>query len=584
MIMWRGCAIVLLCLVGLWQRAGGTVEAVSSAEDPVGCGPALQYLLKHNIATQEHLAQLPSKANNETPGSEVCGGGACCVPAVTEALREAGLFSLSEVVRSTADSLHAALTSHRDTFYGVVESALANSEHRALKVFQATYPRLAPAARQVLHDLYASLRIALTDPDDRALEHALGNFWDDLFPPVYHSVLHSRLPPFSRRYTECLRDAQRVVQPWGIIPTLVGEPLLRGLHSARLLLHSLDVGAQVVEAARNIPVPAECGDAAARLQFCGACHGALTPPCSGMCLNVARGCLAPLAEVDGAWADLVGAVGRIQESLQTVRLAHLLHDLPDKLSEAVMVALERGPQLQKKVRRDCSTPTHEETTQSTHHLPAAPVDPVQNGEERPSGRVLESSGAAIQAVEAAREWWAGLPERHCKNLASRDTRCWNGARIATYTKTTAGVGVSAQKYNPEVRIDRPDTTVYTLADKLRSVRRLVLTELTWLPKADARRRHNYAHSEGSGSGVSVESRSRSNSPTDDDEYYNDYYEDYSTEQGSGDGSGDGDRSPPTTVSHAPPTRADKPDSSSQIGSSMLLLLFTVAVALYPLQG
>lgn len=61
MIMWRGCAIVLLCLVGLWQRAGGTVEAVSSAEDPVGCGPALQYLLKHKVATQEHLAQLPSK-------------------------------------------------------------------------------------------------------------------------------------------------------------------------------------------------------------------------------------------------------------------------------------------------------------------------------------------------------------------------------------------------------------------------------------------------------------------------------------------------------------------------------------------
>lgn len=41
-----------------------------------------------------------------------------------------------------------------------------------------------------------------------------------------------------------------------------------------------------------------------------------------------------------------------------------------------------------------------------------------------------------------------------------------------YTKTTAGVGVSAQKYNPEVRIDRPDTIVYTLADKLRSVRRV----------------------------------------------------------------------------------------------------------------
>nr|XP_053654158.1 glypican-5-like [Cherax quadricarinatus] len=231
---------------------------------------------------------------------------------------------------------------------GVVESALANSEHRALNVFQATYPRLAPAARQVLHDLYSALRVGLTDTDDRALENAMGTFWDDLFPPVYHSVLHARLAPFSRRYTECLRDAQRVVQPWGIVPTLVGEPLLRGLHSARLLLHSLDVGAQVVKTASNFAVPSECGDAAARMQYCGACHGTLAPPCPGMCLNVARGCLAPLAEVDGAWADLAGAVSRVQQSLQAVRLAQLLHQLPDKLSEAVMVALERGPQLQKK--------------------------------------------------------------------------------------------------------------------------------------------------------------------------------------------------------------------------------------------
>ncbi|KAK8722880.1 hypothetical protein OTU49_012097, partial [Cherax quadricarinatus] len=378
--------------------------------------PAVKYLLKNQLVDQDHLARLPGQ------GAQVCGGGACCSPEINESLRKAGTTSLGEVVRSTALSLHSALTSHRDTFYGVVESALANSEHRALNVFQATYPRLAPAARQVLHDLYSALRVGLTDTDDRALENAMGTFWDDLFPPVYHSVLHARLAPFSRRYTECLRDAQRVVQPWGIVPTLVGEPLLRGLHSARLLLHSLDVGAQVVKTASNFAVPSECGDAAARMQYCGACHGTLAPPCPGMCLNVARGCLAPLAEVDGAWADLAGAVSRVQQSLQAVRLAQLLHQLPDKLSEAVMVALERGPQLQKKVRRDCSNPTHDDTSHSMYHLPVFTVEGVaaaaaaSAGEERGSGRVLESAGAAVRAVDAGREWWAGLPDTHCNNL------------------------------------------------------------------------------------------------------------------------------------------------------------------------
>lgn len=234
---------------------------------------------------------------------------------------------------------------------GVVEKALGSSEHRTLKLFQATYPRLAPAARPVLHELFVSLKAAITSPNEMALEHALAAFWDDLFAPVYHNALHSRLPPFSQVYSECLRDAQRTVQPWGIIPALVGEPLLRGLRTVRLFLHSLDVGIEVVSSARKFPVPSECGEAAARLRFCGACHGTLAPPCSGMCLNVARGCLAPLAEVDGAWGDLAGTVARVHESLQASRLSHLLHQLPEKLSEAVMVALERGPKLQKKVRR-----------------------------------------------------------------------------------------------------------------------------------------------------------------------------------------------------------------------------------------
>ncbi|XP_066952385.1 glypican-5-like [Macrobrachium rosenbergii] len=357
--MWvRWClAVVLFISVG-WHSA---VEADgANADDPIGCSPALQILVQQNIVTQEHLAQLPSN------GSIICGGGACCVPEITEVLRAAGRASLSDMVRNTADTLHGALTSHKDVFYRVVEEALTNSEHRAIKEFQNTYPRLAPAAKQVLHNLYSGLRAGLTDfEDERALERPLESFWDNLFPPVYHSALHARMPPFSKAYTECLRGRpedrpalghhthprRRNPPPWAPV--------------CRLLLHALDVGADVVNTARNLPVPQECGEAAARLHYCGACHGALAPPCLGLCLNVARGCLAPLAEVDGAWSDLAGAVGRVHESLEAMGLSRLLHQLPEKLSEAVMVALERGPKLQKKVRRDCHVPTHQDPVTPT---------------------------------------------------------------------------------------------------------------------------------------------------------------------------------------------------------------------------
>lgn len=541
--MWRWCSLVVLFVVGSWHSEV-IVAAHESADDPVGCAPALKFLVQHNVAAQEHLAQLPSN------GSVICGGGACCVPEITEVLRTAGRASLGDMVRTTADTLHAAIKSHKDAFYRVVEGALSSSEHRAVKEFQNTYPRLASAARQVLHDLYAGLKAGLTDfEDERALDRALESFWDNLFPPVYHSALHARMPPFSRAYTECLRDAQRVVQPWGIIPTLVGEPLLRGLQSARLLLHSLDVGVEVVNAARNIPVPQECGEAAARLQYCGACHGALAPPCSGLCLNVARGCLAPLAEVDGAWSDLAGAVGRVQESLQAMRLSHLLHQLPEKLSEAVMVALERGPKLQKKVRRDCHVPTHQDpatttTTSSSqgnhHHHSSSSQDDIIQVEERAATIMLDSAAAAVRSVDTARGWWAGIADSHCKNLAAQDNnQCWNGVRIAPYTKMTAGVGVSAQKYNPEVRIGRPDTTVYALADKLRRVRRELLSRLTWLPEVQSQHRTDYPHPDGSGSGTQGDWRRSYDSGAyyDEDASYEPYGDDDDA-VGSGAGSGD----------------------------------------------
>lgn len=67
-----------------------------------------------------------------------------------------------------------------------------------------------------------------------------------------------------------------------------------------------------------------------------------------------------------------------------------------------------------------------------------------------------------------------------------------------------------------------------------------MTTLTWLPKSDSRRTHNYGQTDGSGSGVdvpgmemAVESRSRGGSPSDDDEEYNSYYDNYYEDGGSG---------------------------------------------------
>ncbi|KAG7164393.1 hypothetical protein Hamer_G003583 [Homarus americanus] len=111
--------------------------------------------------------------------------------------------------------------------------------------------------------------------------------------------------------------------------------------------------------------------------------------------------------------------------------------------------------------------------------------------------------------------------------------------------------------------------------------------MTWLPKADARHGHSDGHAtDGSGSGVdgSMDSHSRSNHPSeDDDEYYNEYYDDYYGGQG-GSGMGSGDLESSTIVPRTDASLPENPNSTAQHGSSMIVLLFTLATAVYVFYG
>ncbi|CAL4065149.1 unnamed protein product, partial [Meganyctiphanes norvegica] len=391
-------ALWLVCLVSVLQSVGGVWGSTGAMSGPDGggggglssAGPAaarglttatcsdaaLDYLQQHGVPA---TAESAARGN----GSSVCGGGGgdsghsggCCSSEVTEALVEAGRSALSDVVKHQAHNLHKLLTQHREHLHGVVVGALGSAHQRVSAVFATTYPRLSSGSAEVLQELFVGLEVALTDPDDTALSRTMDTFWDDLFPPVYHSALHARLPPFDSSYRECLRDVRRTVSPWGIIPALVGEPLVRGLQTARLLLHALDQGQDALAAAQRWRAPRECGEAHARMTLCQACHGAATPspPCLGLCLNIGRGCLAPLAEVDGAWGDLATAASRAYESLKA---AHLTQSPPPAARQALRGRHGRPREdlsYKKKVRRECSSPTHDDLMATHPTPPTAPV-------------------------------------------------------------------------------------------------------------------------------------------------------------------------------------------------------------------
>lgn len=201
----------------------------------------------------------------------------------------------------------------------------------------------------VIHSFFTGLKESLHHTDEAPLEQTLSNFWDDLFPGVYHSAVHAKMAPFSKEYTDCIRDSRKTIRPWGIVPTLVDDPIRRFIDAARLMFHALKTAVITTrDTTVSFELPVECFAAATKMSSCGLCHGITEPPCLNLCLNVARGCLAPLAEVGGGWIDLVSGVARAGRALRTSR--PVLDRLSDHLPDAVLMAMETGPKLHKKVR------------------------------------------------------------------------------------------------------------------------------------------------------------------------------------------------------------------------------------------
>lgn len=114
----------------------------------------------------------------------------------------------------------------------------------------------------------------------------------------------------------------------------------------------------------------QCRDALLRATYCAQCRGGGLGSefrvCNGLCSNVARGCLAGVADVDQPWNEWVDALERLTSTLlnnvnkdsasttaSDLRAQDVLSSVDSRLSEAILYALENGPLLEKKVR-DCN--------------------------------------------------------------------------------------------------------------------------------------------------------------------------------------------------------------------------------------
>ncbi|XP_047105732.1 division abnormally delayed protein-like [Schistocerca piceifrons] len=549
----------------------------------------------------------------------------CCSAQMEQELLRLVRKDFEALLHHNSRSLQGLLVSAADTIREHVSELLRQSESRTLSLLAVVLPRSPSAAREPVSRLYARLAAQLEQPllppgaaaagqdEPEDLEDAVGDAFWRLFPLVYRQTLSGRKAQrdLSADYAACLSASAPELEPFGGAPRRLARALRGALGAARLLRQALLLGAAVLADADRLltanPGGAEswsrCQSALLRMSYCSRCSGlsAQAKPCSGLCLNVVRGCLTQhAAELDLPWNGYVEAAERLAAAVQGhAALEDALRSIDAHVAEAIIIAMETRPGLDRKVKLSCGP----------YRWAAVPEEPQVGGggggsaEEAAAGSGGGGGGDAPQREQGAahapatdtlssrlqpflaslsksRGFYANLAESLCSDESFAETRdtadCWNGQRIGEYTKTVVASSITAQKYNPEITWTphQPDMRIAELSDQLRHIKQVVVSQVAEAPSALALTRYEGGSGSGQQPGDSWDDEADSAEAWPDE----------------GSGSGDapivpegGDRSATENVQVSPGVGADKPPAESSAGRrapmswSLLLIAYGAIV-------
>ncbi|GFY41878.1 glypican-5 [Trichonephila inaurata madagascariensis] len=288
---------------------------------------------------------------HETPLCSTSWNSSCCTPTMERRYSEASKKEFQNMLQSSNLLLQSILASSATKFKENFLEMIHVSQNNTNVLFSEVYKKMDGVAKEPVSQLYQDLS-SFIEGNSQDLETRVSSFFDALFPLVYHHSINPKLKDFSDDYKECLRQTRREIRPFGDIADRATQQLTRSFTVARTLLDAFEVGVEVISATGSMRFRPECDAGLMRLVYCSHCSGfARTKPCGGYCLNVVRGCLAHVAELDQPWSDYVSGLERLTSGLvSSYNIEEVLSVLDTKISEAIMYAMENGPELSKKVK------------------------------------------------------------------------------------------------------------------------------------------------------------------------------------------------------------------------------------------
>ncbi|XP_055363425.1 glypican-5a isoform X2 [Betta splendens] len=466
--LWTNCIFLLACCRGLGLGS------------PNRCDEVRKVFQLRQIGPHQSLPLSPR------PGSDlqVCTSRnlTCCTKKMEEKYQVAARRDVQGLLQTSSSGLKLLISRNVAAFQEIFEVLMRQAENHTNALLQDSYRSMADQAAGPVRELLTDIGLFLLG-SELSVDDVVQRFFDALFPLVYSRLINPGLSDASPGHAECVRSSSRELRPFGAAPGFLADQISRSGVSGKLLIQALHLGIEVINTTDHLQLSRECRRALLKMHYCPHCQGLTqSKPCMGYCLNVMRGCLASMAEIDAHWREFVHSLEGLSARMQGPQdLEQVLLGVHTLLRDAIRHAQRNGPQLSAQVHKLCGPPSRK---------PALSVS-IQRGGGSGGGRDSIPLRAPVRApgdslavrrrdflnsLRHYRTFYGGLADQLCvSELTSSDgLSCWNGTDLVkSYTLRVVGNGIKAQSTNPEVKVKEADPLINQIIDKLKHVNQLL---------------------------------------------------------------------------------------------------------------
>lgn len=509
-------------------------EAASRSADTDSCHEVKTAYMMRQIGPVE---LVPDRARAED-SLRVCvhSGPSCCTSKMEDNYMVAVRSETQQKMRSYSFELKYLIAGHTKAYQETFQSLVSFTSNLTSTLFDNAYSALAIDCRPLVFQLFSDIKQHLSGDSSSSLDKSVHRFYNDLFPLVYRRLLNPGFGPMVSQFyssihsshDDCLRMTRQDVSPFGPHPHLLISSLSRTLGVGRALSRLLRLAGEVVNATEKVTLSRECVRSLVRMQYCSHCRGlTLIRPCTGLCVNVMRGCLVGVSELGGPWRSLVVLLQRLAGTLTTssnhnsMELALLA--VRNHVNDGILHAQLHGPHITATVEKVCGpqaavpvmtkaslsglhtttslTPVKSETAEmSSLHLSSLDTEhnrqqlqtrrgfPLK-GTRGDKSRSLKKLSREFEGSIQRYQWFfSELPEMLCESEMEVELHtCWSGLDVVeSYAGRVVASSFKAQRENPEMTVRKTDPVLKGAKQRLEQLTQELLVDLGWTIKSRGR--------------------------------------------------------------------------------------------------